>query len=168
LPPKYYVVGDQGYKLSTTVMIPFRVSCVRKLRTRVRSGIACTDFVLRCAMLCHAVPCCAVLVIQVTALTSSERIYYNYMQSKARRCVEQVMKSCHLHSSLPLTDCVMCVLLCVQTFGILKKMWRILDANTEQKKARKVVDTLVLILIPRVVWCFSRTCLSACACRADI
>ena len=50
------------------------------------------------------------------AATSPEAAIFNFIQSKARRCVEQ-------------------------TFGVLKKTWRVLDTRTEESKANKVVLT---------------------------
>ncbi len=53
---------------------------------------------------------------QRNQLTTYEKQKYNYIQSRARRCVEQF-------------------------FGIWKKMFRILTTTTEHNRAQKVADT---------------------------
>lgn len=62
----------------------------------------------------------------ITQLTTAARWHYNWVQSRARRCVEQA-------------------------FGILKKMWKLLDMFTEHSKKQKIADTLCCVIMHNLI-----------------
>ncbi len=78
--------------------------------------------------------------------------YFNYKHSAARRCVEQVcwaVPCCVSAAPRPGQRCVLCW--CCQTFGILKRMWRLLDMKTEEHKENKVRSTWCALLLHNMI-----------------
>jgi hypothetical protein len=77
---------------------------------------------------------------------TNKEYFFNFKQSAARRCVEQVggdprptLLLALLVSAAPMMP-PRILFSCFQTFGILKKQWRDLDMKSERHVRRKVID----------------------------
>lgn len=80
---------------------------------------------------------------QKSALSTPARWDYNYVQSRARRCVEQ-------------------------SFGILKKQWRLLDMLTEHRKSQKIADTHCCVVLHNLSIRFRQSAAVPAALRAEM
>jgi DDE superfamily endonuclease len=80
---------------------------------------------------------------QRSSLSSFIRFKYNFVQSRARRCVEQ-------------------------TFGILKKVWRLLDMLTEHSKEQKITDTHCCCILHNLILRYRSDVNTPIAVKADL